>query len=148
MLGFNIKDRKALIYDSGDALTDLTVFQTIGKTVNAVLEHPVETTNKYVHVNSFHTSQNEILAAFEKATGSRWTIENASCAESLKTGNEKLGKHDFSGFPSVVCGLEYSGADWRDYPKHFGLWNEKLGLRPTNQGMQEAIDELVKEVEV
>lgn len=146
MLGFNIKERKALIYDSGDALTDLTLFETIGKTVSGVLEHPGETANKYVHVNSFHTSQNAILAAFEKATGNKWTIEKTTCAESLKTGNEKMKNHDFSGFPSAACGLEYSGADWRDYPKHFGLWNEKFSLPPTNQGkgMQEAIEKLVK----
>jgi len=145
MLGFNLKEHKATIYDSGNALTDLSLLGTIGQAVGGVLEHPVETANRYVHINSFHTSQNNILAALEKATGKQWSVEKTTCAEASKIGKEKLQNKDFNGFAPAVLGVEYSGADWRDYPKHFGLWNEKLGLPATNTGLEEAVAKVVKE---
>ena len=116
---------------------------TIGKAVASVLAHPAETANKYIHVNSYRATQNQILASLEKATGSKWTTEKASSAEANKRGSELLAKYDMSGLAPSIVGMEWSGADWLDFSK-WGLWNEKLGLPPTNQGMDEAIAEIVK----
>lgn len=71
-LGFDIQNRSAMIWDSGDKTFTLTNLSTVGKAVVAVLQNAAEYTNKYVYVGSVTTSQNEILAALQKKTAKNW----------------------------------------------------------------------------
>lgn len=144
-MGFDLKEKKALIYDGGNNYTDMTILPTVGKAVLGVLQHPEETANRYVRVNSYYTTQNQILAALEKATGTKWAVEHTTCKEQAAKGKALLAKHDFSGAGPVIFALEYSGADFLNFEK-FGLWNDKLGLPKTNQGLEEEVKKLVEEV--
>lgn len=143
-LGFDLKKKHAVIYDGGNNYTDMTLLATVGKAVVGILHHPAETANRYVHVNSYRTSQNEILAALEKATGTRWSVEHTSCEEQGKKGKELLAKQDLAGIGPTILAIEYSGADYLNFEK-FGLWNEKFGLPKTNQGMEEAVKRVIEE---
>ena len=143
-LGFDLQKKSATIYEGGNNHTDLTLLPTIGKAVVGILEHSKETTNRHVHINSYNTTQNQILAALEKATGSKWEIENVTCAEEEKKGKQMLAKQDFAGFGPAIRAVEYNGADYHNFEK-FGLWNEKLGLPKTNQGLEETVKAIVAE---
>lgn len=124
-LGFNFKEHTATIYGSGDAKTDVTLLSTIGKATGSVLEHAAETANKYVSINSFFVSQNEILAALEKTSGKKWETTEITIAEANKVGKEKLDQGDFSGTVLLIAGLAYSGHEW---VHHYGSDNKMLGL--------------------
>ena len=124
-LGFDFKEHTATIYDSGDAKTDLTLLSTIGKATGSVLEHAAETANKYVCINSFFVSQNEILAALEKTSGKKWETTEITIAEANKIGKEKLGKGDFSGIVPLISSLAFSGHEW---VHQYGSDNQMLGL--------------------
>ena len=124
-LGFDFKEHTATIYDSGDAKTDLTLLSTIGKATGSVLEHAAETANKYVCINSFFVSQNEILAALEKTSGKKWETSEITIAEANKVGKEKLGKGYFSGIVPLISSLAFSGHEW---VHQYGSDNQMLGL--------------------
>lgn len=143
-LGFDLKKKKALIYDDGNHYTDMSLLSTIGKAVAGILLKPEETKNRYVHINSFRVTQNQTLAALEKATGgTKWEVEKASSGEEGRRGRELLGKGDFSGVVPAICGVEYSGEDWVNF-EPFGLWNEKLGLPKTNENLDEVVKKVVE----
>ena len=72
--GFDIASRCATIWDDGEKKFTLTNEKQLGEAVVSVLKHPEITANKYLYISSVETSQNEILAALEKATSSKWTL--------------------------------------------------------------------------
>lgn len=53
----------------------------MGKLVVAALRHPAEAGDKILIVNSFTATPNEILAEFEKQTGSKWDVSYTSLEE-------------------------------------------------------------------
>ncbi|KAF2204783.1 NAD(P)-binding protein [Delitschia confertaspora ATCC 74209] len=93
-LGFNIQDRKATIYDSGTEAFTGTTLRGIAAAVVGILNHPDETANKYLRVRSIQTCQNELLAAFEEATGENWEVEYEKSSDLMARGRQKLKNGD------------------------------------------------------
>ncbi|KAI3333271.1 NmrA-like family protein [Ustulina deusta] len=95
-MGFNIAERRATIYDAGTEEFTGTTLEGIGQSVVGVLEHPAETANRFVKVRSIQTSQNELLAAFQKAAKGQqqqhqWeVVERSTAQQALEDGR---GKH-------------------------------------------------------
>lgn len=86
------------------------------------------TKNQYVYVRSFTTTQNEVLAAAEKASGEKWTVNHIDAKKHIEEGNQKIAKHDYSGVVNLLQGITYSDElNLGDF-SYAGLWNEKLGL--------------------
>ncbi|KAL8730585.1 MAG: hypothetical protein Q9181_004611 [Wetmoreana brouardii] len=141
-LGFDLKSNTATIYDSGDAQVNATTLSVVGQSVVSVLQHPAETANRYVYIQSTKTTQNEILAALEKSTGSKWTVNKRSCADASKTGGEKFSKGDMSGVVDLITGALYSGEPQTLYDETRGLDNDLLGLKQAPLG--ELVDKVVK----
>ena len=118
----------------------MSLLSDIGKATASVLEHASETVNRYVYVNSFFVSQNEILAAFEKASGSKWEISRASAAQTNKIGKEKLLQGDFSGFVPAIQGMLFGGHEW---VHHRGADNKLLGLS-RDEGLDSVVAKIFK----
>jgi len=99
--------------------------------VISVLENPEKTANKNLHVASAETSQNEILAALEKATGSKFTVTKTTTEKELGEAGEKLGKGDFSGALILVRGTSFGSTPGlrANYAKDEELANDLLGLK-------------------
>ncbi|KAI4256584.1 MAG: hypothetical protein LQ352_002023 [Teloschistes flavicans] len=141
-LGFDLKSHTAQIYDAGDAKINMTTLSVVGQSVASVLQHPAETANRYVYVQSTVGTQNEILAALEKSTSEKWTINKISSADARKEGGEKLSKGDMSGIlPSITGGI-YSGEQKTNYDETHGTDNDLLGLKQTP--LEELVDKVVK----
>ena len=66
------------------------------------LRHPAETANKFVYVSSIATTQNEIVAALEKAQGVTYEKSSKSSEARLQEAREALSKGDFSGAVNTV----------------------------------------------
>ncbi|KAL9608216.1 MAG: hypothetical protein Q9167_006938 [Letrouitia subvulpina] len=140
-LGFDLKNQSAKIYDDGNARFSTSVLSTIGKAVDGVLSHPAETANKMIFVQSFTTTQNEVLAALEKATGKKWAVTNLSAEKTRLEGLEKLGKGDFSGIADTIIGAVFSGNKSSDFESQKKLSNDLLGLK--KESLDEAINQVV-----
>ncbi|KAI9655428.1 MAG: hypothetical protein M1829_000664 [Trizodia sp. TS-e1964] len=127
--GIDIQAHTALIYETGDEKFAGTSLADIGTAVVGVLLHPTETANRAVHIASVEASQNQILAALEKATGPpEWTIKKTTIAEAQKTGNALLAKGDYSGLKAIILSAIIDPKSHSQFSSYFNLDNELLGL--------------------
>ncbi|KAJ4320797.1 hypothetical protein N0V94_003209 [Neodidymelliopsis sp. IMI 364377] len=136
-LGFDAAQKTATIIDSGNATFSTTNLGNIGLAVVKALENAEATKNQYVYVSGFQTSQNEVLAAAEKITGEKWTVNKISAKDHIATGNELLKKGDFSGLGPLIQAITFGDEQLGDL-KPSGLWNERLGLK------QESFEDSIK----
>ncbi|KAJ4249294.1 hypothetical protein NW757_007872 [Fusarium falciforme] len=94
LMGFDISNNTALIYDSGTEKFTGTTLEGIGQSVVGVLQNPEATANRTVKVMSIKASQNELLQAFESVSGSKWDIQRSTTKELIDGAREKHEKGD------------------------------------------------------
>ena len=152
-LGFDLKNHTAKIFDGGKGVFSTTALPTIGLAVARSLKAVDETANKFVYVSSFETTQLEILASVEKATGKKFTVTDIQTDQQLAAAQEliKQGQH----IPAVMtqllvifyaCGPNgEDGGYGSDFSKDGELANKLLGLEPGN--LDELVAKAVKEVQ-
>lgn len=141
-LGFDLKSKTATISDAGTAPTNFTLLATTGLATAAILDKPAETANRYVFVNSFRTTQNEILSALQTVTHQKWTVKHTTCEEESRIGKEKLDEGDWSGVGRAIMGASYSGGKY-DFAEGRGLDNELLGL-PVDEDLVATVERIVR----
>lgn len=142
-LDYDLQNRKAVIYDSGNKLWSTTNIGTAAAAVVKVLQKPEETTNRSVHVASFTVSQLQVLDALEQATGCKWKTEHMTSKEALDKAAE-LGTEDHSeGLKLLVLMLLY--AEDADRGANFttdGLLDNKM-LELPEETLKESIQRIV-----
>ncbi|KAI0837558.1 NAD(P)-binding protein [Hypoxylon sp. FL0890] len=89
LMGFDVKQRSAIIYDDGTEEFTGTTLEGIGQAVVGVLKHPEETANRFVKARSIQTCQNQLLDAFQQITGQSWEIKRGSAKDLLESGRKK-----------------------------------------------------------
>ncbi|PVH77371.1 isoflavone reductase [Cadophora sp. DSE1049] len=141
-LGFNLAAKSALLLDGGRTKFTTSTVAQIARSLIAILDHPEETANKLVFIESFTTTQVEILAALEKVTGEKWSAVDAQAADIRSEGFKAMGEGDLLGgggkiITAAVLGKEgledHTGVEG-------GIWNAKLGL------VRESVEEEVRKV--
>ncbi len=93
----------------------------------SILKHPDQTRNKYLDIASFITTQNEILNLFEEISGEKWNVERKSTSDSLKIGDDKLAKGDYSAFSDYLKVNLFRDGEGTS-AKEGELANSELGL--------------------
>jgi hypothetical protein len=88
MMGFDVQNHGAIIYDSGTEHFTGTTLSGIGQAVVGTLLSPSATANRFLKVQSICTTQNELLAAFEKATGEQWKVERQKSKDLIQSGQK------------------------------------------------------------
>ena len=101
-LGFDLQTHKATIYDSGNTKWSATNLEFIARAILRSLQKYHDTANKELRIHSHTVSQNEILAAFEKASGKKWDVQRARTAETKENGLELTRQGDFHGFGLLI----------------------------------------------
>jgi hypothetical protein len=155
LLGWDIPGRKATIFDGGDVEYEATNLSQIGQAVVAIIspEHYDSTSNTFVYVNSFTTTQNKVLASLEKAIGEKFEISPASAKDQTEQGLaefatgkvEIIGGGEYAaGALSLITGAVYGNGSLNNYSKAPGLWNGKLGL--PDEDLDETVAHIVKEL--
>jgi ABC-type glycerol-3-phosphate transport system substrate-binding protein len=102
-MGFSIPDRTARLYDTGNEPITGTTMAGIGNAVTGILQHPAATANKFLRVRSLQATQNDILAAFEEATGEKWSVTYVSSKDVLAQGKAKLAAGDKGAILDLVA---------------------------------------------
>jgi hypothetical protein len=95
-LGTDIKAKKTVLIDGGNEPYMTITRAQIGRAVAGILEHKEEVRNRYLMVNSWTTTQNEVLAVCGKVLG-RFEVEDVSAEKRLEEGKQMLVKGDFRG---------------------------------------------------
>lgn len=116
--------------------------QQVGRALVAILEHPSETASQYVYVSSYTVTANEILTALEKATGSKWKVENINLEQTLSEAKEKFskGEIDLGATRDLIRAACYTKEAYCDFRKF--LWNDRLGLK--EEGLEVVIRRLIE----
>lgn len=105
-----------------------------------------QTRNKLVEIESFSTSQNEIVAALEKATGKEWKIEKTSMDEQLGLAGASLEKGEFlEAFYVWIRAWVFSGKEGARLVKA-EEWNQLLGVG--GECMEEVVAKVIRGEEV
>ena len=141
--GINIKDRTARFYDDGNTRASTTTLSYVGKAVAKLLSLPSEQLethrNKFVYVQSFCVSQNQMLSSVCKATGSsesEWVITKVPVDEAIASGRKEVESGNYRGMIDMGYGTSFKPGAGGDYEKRID--NGALGLE------EEDLDEVVK----
>lgn len=127
-LGFHRSTKTATIYDDGKAVFSTTNLHQVGITLIRSLEKAELTKNQFVYVNSFQTSQKEILDLVERVTGEKWTVNHQTTAKLLEDGRARFQKGDFSAIPDLIRVAIFDPSENLGDSSPEGLWNDKLNL--------------------
>ena len=84
LLRFDVKKRKARMFDGGEVRWSATTLETIATAVVRVLEKEEETRNRMLYIQSFCVSQNEVLRALERVKGGKWQVEDIKSEEYIE----------------------------------------------------------------
>ncbi|KAI8922224.1 hypothetical protein DFJ77DRAFT_495485 [Powellomyces hirtus] len=142
-LGFDLKKHTATILDGGNHTTSYTNLATIGKAVANILSQPAETANRSIYISSFATTQNQLLAALEAATATKFTATHLTTDDVLKQGGELVAAGDLvNGIGALILGNYYQPGTGHHFEQDVsgGVANSLLGLP------KETLEESVKAV--
>ncbi|KAF4312327.1 NmrA-like protein [Botryosphaeria dothidea] len=78
---FDVKAKRASLLGDGNGKISLTTMDDVGTLLVAALQHPENTANRALIVNSFTTTPKEILAEYERQTGAKWDVVYTSLAD-------------------------------------------------------------------
>jgi len=139
-MGFHVEEHKVSLFNGGKDTWSTTTLGTIGLAVKNALLVPDKTANKYLFIDSFTVSQNEVVVSLEKATGKTWERQQVNAEEMKRVGLEKISKGDFSGAMLLIRYINCVHGHGGNYAEYESTANGLLGL-PT-----ETLDEEVKNI--
>ncbi|KAL9931766.1 hypothetical protein V8E36_009316 [Tilletia maclaganii] len=122
--GYDFKNKTAVVRGDGKAKVSVTDTRDVGLfVVLALTTQPVPApgTGKVYRIEGYETTQADAIAALEKETGSKWTIQTASLEEAQSKQTE-------DSFEGIVNWLNASLADGRQ--KLDSNDNELVGFKP------------------
>ncbi|CAJ0548452.1 Ff.00g020650.m01.CDS01 [Fusarium sp. VM40] len=128
--GFDIAHKKAQLIDGGKTKFTATNGAQVGRALVATLANPAKTANKLVSVESFTTTQLEVLDVFEKATGSKWERADVP-ADVLRADAVKLLSEGdlLNGGSKLISALVFGKEGLEDHTHlDTAKWNKELGL--------------------
>lgn len=120
-------DRPVKVFDGGNGKHSLSLRSDIGKAVVGILQHPQETKNRAVYVQSTAISQNELFEIAKKVPGFEPQVQHVTTEQTLKDSYAAMEKGDMSvmlNFILISCFSDDGyGNDWTEYSD-----NELLGV--------------------
>lgn len=131
-MGFNLKEQKVTLFNQGRDTWSTTTLGTIGLAVKNALLLPDETANRYLYIDSFTVSQNQVLDAFQRATGREWEVEHVEAEEMKKTGMEKMSRGDLSGAMSLIRYINCVHGHGGNFAEYKSTANALLSLPEEN----------------
>lgn len=93
---FVVKQNRAVVIGDGKWKVSLTTMRDVGKLTALAILQPEVSKNRALKVNSFTTTQLDIVAEFEKQTGAKWTVTHVSLEE-LKAQENEAWEHRHPG---------------------------------------------------
>ena len=141
-MGFNMAEHQALIFNEGNDTWSTTRLASIGLAVKNAMLIPDQTANRYLFIDSFTVSQNQVLAAFEKATADKWDVTRVDAEEQRKIGMDKMAQGDFSGAMSLIRYINCVDGHGGNYALYEETANELLSL--PKQTLDEVIEDILK----
>lgn len=129
LLSFHVKEREATIFGDGNIRWSACTLSQVGRAVVAILQKEGATRNQMLYIQSFCTSQNEVLAILERVSGHKFSITYVSSDDFIKKKKQQMDDGDREATEQLVSVLGVTRANWEGK-----LANELLGLGTENVG--------------
>ncbi|KAM0540612.1 hypothetical protein ACHAPJ_013568 [Fusarium lateritium] len=145
--GFDLFNKKAQLFDGGNTKFTTSNGAQVGRALVAILANPAKTANKLVSIESFTTTQLEVLAVLERATSSEWVKTevpvDAVRAEAFKL----LSEGDVDNGGARLIGSLVFGKEALEDHTHLSTaqWNKELGL--PSETVEETVQRVLKSLE-
>jgi hypothetical protein len=130
-IAFNAKEKTATIFPKyKDVTFSATNLADVGNAIAQALSPSIapKTANQILRIRTLTASQSELLAAFEKATGEKFTVKEADLDAAVSEAKEKLSKGDFSGVGTLIQAAALDERTSNDFDKAGTVSNELLQL--------------------
>ncbi len=135
LLAFDLAVQKAVIYDSGASCWSATTLSTTGRAVVGILKNPEKTANRHVVIQSFSTTQMDVVSELERYTGKKWDLQQVRSEDVIKQAQEQISKGDYSAVVKLIQATIYGSEDrGSDFATHLNLDNDMLGLPKESLG--------------
>jgi nucleoside-diphosphate-sugar epimerase len=118
---FDVQRKSAVLLGDGNGKVAFTTMQDVGRLVVACLQHPAESQDKILIVNSFTATPNEIIAEFEKQTGQKWDVSYTSLEELKKIEQEAWESGAPYATPTTLRRIWTEGGTLYDKPRDNGI---------------------------
>lgn len=122
---FDLKKRQALLLDQGNQKFSTSTMATIVEAVAQVLLRENETRNKFLYIQSFSVTPNEVLNALQKSTSETWKVEHVNGKEYLADSLKQQNSGKMEGLYNTIYAL---GIMKVGFETRIGFANELLGL--------------------
>ncbi|EED24289.1 conserved hypothetical protein [Talaromyces stipitatus ATCC 10500] len=127
----NGKDKTATIFPKyKDVRFSATNLEDIGKAIAQALSPEIapKTANQILRIRTLTTSQSELLATYEKATGEKFKVTEADLDAAVSEAKGKLSKGDFSGIGTLIVAAALDTRTGNDFDKAGNVSNDLLQL--------------------
>ena len=125
-----VKERRAEILDDGEAKWSTSTLLRIGEATARIFLNLEATKNKVVFAQSFCVSQNQVIKAYERATGTSWNVKQVDSKSYEKEEKAKADDGDLEAVENLVWILGTKDANWETKDtfamKSLGLQDEDL----------------------
>jgi hypothetical protein len=125
-----IKERRAEILDDGEVKWSTSTLSRIGEATAKIFLNLEATKNKMIFAQSFCVSQNQVIKAYEGATGTSWDVKQIDSKMYEKQEKAKADDGDLEAVENLVWILGTEDANWETKDtfamKSLGLQNEEL----------------------
>jgi nucleoside-diphosphate-sugar epimerase len=137
LLHFDLDTKTAQTLDGGNVKASTSTLRRVAEATVRALRKPQDTANHALYVQSFCLTQMELLAALEKATGSKWKTEDLESMSFLAKEKAKVDAGDRAAIEEVVYVIGTLEADWTT-KEDFAM--DLLGLK------DEDLDQVLAEI--
>lgn len=121
-----LKEKKAEIINDGNEKWSASTLHQIAEATSRILQRDEITKNRMVYIQSFCVTQNEVIASFERATGSKWSVTKFDGKEYEREEKKKAEAGDLEAIENLVWYLGAVDANWEGR-KDFAM--QDLGLK-------------------
>ncbi|KUJ14298.1 NAD(P)-binding protein [Mollisia scopiformis] len=152
----DIPKRTATVYDEGTHPFVTTSIPQVGRGIAKLLSLPITSTsglslsdykNKYAYIRSFLVSQNDMIAASQRATKTKpedWEIKHMPLDDYIKAGSELMRAGNRMGMFNILYGNSYKKGCGDQYHGRENT-NENIGLE--DEDLDEVVQKVVDELE-
>jgi hypothetical protein len=146
-----VKERKATLWDQGKTHASFINITAIGTALANLFTSPAAldaARNKHVYISSVHTTQLETLAALEKVTGQKWTVEQESMKDIVDKAQAAVAKGNATAADNygLIRSVAFAEGGWSDFRGKSGEWNKLLGLDKEEESLDEIVKRIVKKL--
>ena len=132
-----VKERRAEILDDGETRFSASTLSRIGEATAKVFLNLGSTKNEVIFVQSFCVTQNQVIKAYEKATGASWNVKRVDSKSYEAEEKAKADSGDLEAVENLVWILGTEDAKWE---KKGTFAMQSLGLK------DEDLDKVVQNV--